>query len=55
MLVTDPVCGMQIDGATSEAREVVGGRIYYFCGTSCREKFRANPEYYAKKEEKVRG
>lgn len=50
MQVTDPVCGMQIDSAKAAASEAVQGRTYYFCSTSCRDKFRANPDGYAKAE-----
>ena len=42
----DPVCGMDI-----EAQDAVGtvehkGKLYYFCSTSCTEKFKTNPESY---------
>ncbi|MDQ6760580.1 MAG: YHS domain-containing protein, partial [Acidobacteriota bacterium] len=45
-LVTDPVCGMQIDPAEAAAREVVGAKTYYFCSASCAAKFKAEPKRY---------
>jgi len=50
MQVTDPVCGMTIDSSKAAATEVVKGQTYYFCSTSCRDKFRADPDRYAKQE-----
>lgn len=49
MQVTDPVCGMAIDGAEAAASETVRGQTYYFCSGSCRDQFRADPDRYAKK------
>jgi YHS domain-containing protein len=49
MQVTDPVCGMTIESEKSATREVWQGRTYYFCSTSCQEKFRAAPDRYAEK------
>jgi Cu+-exporting ATPase len=48
MQVTDPVCGMTIESEKSATREVWQGQTYYFCSTSCQEKFRAAPDRYAK-------
>lgn len=44
--VQDPVCGMTIDSDTAKARVEVGGTTYYFCSTSCRQVFEADPERY---------
>ncbi|HTR16951.1 MAG TPA: heavy metal translocating P-type ATPase, partial [Acetobacteraceae bacterium] len=44
--VTDPVCGMQVDPATSPHRFDHGGRTYHFCCAGCRTKFAADPEAY---------
>jgi YHS domain-containing protein len=49
MQVTDPVCGMTIESEKSATREVWQGQTYYFCSTTCQEKFRAAPDRYAKK------
>jgi P-type Cu+ transporter len=48
--VTDPVCGMSVDRATSPYRAELGGRTFYFCSASCRDKFRADPAKYVKSE-----
>jgi trehalose synthase len=41
----DPVCGMRVD--PHEALEYAhGGESYYFCSESCREQFKATPEYF---------
>jgi Cu+-exporting ATPase len=43
----DPVCGMRVDpGAPKGGRVEHGGRAYFFCSASCREKFRADPTRY---------
>jgi P-type Cu+ transporter len=47
-MVTDPVCGMQIDPNTAAARETYKGREFFFCNPSCRDKFLANPAKYAR-------
>lgn len=41
-MATDPVCGMEVDEATSIKR-VIGGRTYYFCMESCYRTF-VDPE-----------
>ena len=43
----DPVCGMVIDtvGAKSAVHD---GDVYYFCSSTCRDKFEAAPGSYAK-------
>ncbi len=45
----DPVCGMKVDPAKSPHRAEHGGRTYYFCGASCREKFVRDPEAWLRK------
>lgn len=45
-MVKDPVCGMNVDTATAKHRAEHGGRTYYFCSSSCREKFLAGPQSY---------
>jgi Cu+-exporting ATPase len=44
--VKDPVCGMDIETATSAGRTEHKGQTYYFCGSNCKEKFDLNPEQY---------
>ena len=35
-LVKDPVCGMDVDPATSPHHHEVDGRSYHFCSAGCR-------------------
>jgi Cu+-exporting ATPase len=48
-LAVDPVCGMKVDPHTAKHRAEHGGRTYYFCSASCREKFLADPAHYLTK------
>lgn len=45
-MVTDPVCGMQVDPATTPHHATHGGAEHHFCSARCREKFVADPERY---------
>jgi len=44
--VTDPVCGMQVDPATTPHHAQHAGKEYHFCSGQCRERFVAAPEQY---------
>jgi len=44
--VTDPVCGMTVDPATSKHRLEHAGTTYHFCSAGCRAKFTADPAQY---------
>src|SRR6202790_1727303 len=44
--VRDPVCGMNVDPATSQHRFDYRGETFHFCSAGCRTKFAANPEQY---------
>ena len=44
--VKDPVCGMEVDLATSPHKASFEGRDYAFCCARCREKFSADPARY---------
>jgi YHS domain-containing protein len=44
----DVVCGMQVDPAKAAAPSQYKGKTYYFCSTSCKTKFDANPSQFAK-------
>lgn len=44
--VKDPVCGMDVDPATSPHHAVHEGEDYHFCSARCREKFVAAPDAY---------
>ena len=43
----DPVCGMQVNPDSAHAKEMYGGKTYYFCSEHCLKKFRARPADYA--------
>ena len=40
----DPVCHMDVDPEDAAGKSVYKGRTYYFCATSCKERFDADPE-----------
>jgi YHS domain-containing protein len=42
-MVTDPVCGMQINKVYAAAQAEFQGQTYYFCVQECKDKFAANP------------
>ena len=44
--VTDPVCGMQVDPATTPHHAQHAGTAYHFCSARCLEKFIADPQKY---------
>src|SRR5271165_4626901 len=44
--VTDPVCGMKVDPATSKHRFDHAGHTFHFCSARCRGKFVAAPTSY---------
>lgn len=48
---TDPVCGMTVE-TTSAKPSLYQGRAYYFCSTTCRDKFEASPQAYVKGSER---
>ena len=49
----DPVCGMTVSPATAKWTSAHGGKNYFFCASSCMEKFKADPERYLKLPDKV--
>lgn len=51
----DPVCGMSVAAETAAGKHEFEGETYYFCSTSCLNKFRQNPLAFLedKKEEKL--
>ena len=44
MMAIDPICGMTVDSATAAGSHEHRGQRYYFCGLSCLERFKADPE-----------
>jgi Cu+-exporting ATPase len=47
-MANDPVCGMQVNPATSQHRFEHGGQVFHFCCAGCRTKFQADPDRYLK-------
>lgn len=47
----DPVCGMQIEIRDAAGQSDYEGRTYYFCSSSCKEQFDANPAQFNTKSE----
>jgi Cu+-exporting ATPase len=44
--VKDPVCGMNVDPATTRHHILYRGQNYFFCSGGCRERFEAEPEKF---------
>ncbi|WP_449422097.1 YHS domain-containing protein [Rhodanobacter lindaniclasticus] len=42
--VTDPVCGMQVDPATTPHHATHDGAAFHFCSERCRAKFVDDPQ-----------
>jgi len=40
-LKKDPVCGVFVSAGTS-LQKTVGGKVYHFCSSACREKFKGS-------------
>lgn len=47
-MVIDPVCHMSINPDQAKAEAEYGGARYYFCSTSCHQRFVASPDDYVK-------
>jgi len=47
VMTRDPVCGMQIDEQKAAARAEHQGATYYFCSSTCNQKFLADPSKYS--------
>ena len=45
-IAKDPVCGMDIETAAAAGRTERSGQTYYFCGSTCKDKFDRDPEKY---------
>lgn len=46
-MVTDPVCGMQVDERKAAGKSVYNGQTYYFCSSGCKAAFDKEPQKYA--------
>src|SRR6202040_2084848 len=47
----DPVCGMTVNPAKAAGSSEHRDRTYYFCGTGCLAKFKAEPDRYVRPAE----
>ncbi|GGY22163.1 copper-translocating P-type ATPase [Rhodanobacter panaciterrae] len=45
-MATDPVCGMQVNTATSKHQATHDGQVFHFCCAGCKVKFEATPATY---------
>ena len=45
-MVTDPVCGMQVDPKKAAATSQYQGQTIYFCSPGCKADFEKEPEKY---------
>ena len=45
-IAIDPVCGMEVDTATSELSFEYEGTTYWFCGRGCLLEFKDDTETY---------
>lgn len=45
-MVTDPVCGTDVDPTDTEVQSERDGEMYYFCSIDCREEFVENTSEY---------
>ena len=45
-MVTDPVCGMNVDPVSAAGQSSHAGTTYVFCSSSCKQKFDADPGRY---------
>ena len=45
-IVTDPVCGMQIEPDDAAGTAEYRGTTYYFCSQACHAAFEADPSAY---------
>lgn len=49
--VKDPVCGMDIDPATTKHTSEYLGQTYYFCSLMCRKSFEDDPQHYLRQRD----
>jgi YHS domain-containing protein len=42
-LAKDPVCGMEVDEKTSNAKSKIDGKEFYFCCPHCKSRFDKDP------------
>lgn len=49
-LVTDPVCGMEIDPQQAAAQTTYAGTTYYFDSLNCQQQFERAPDLYVQRQ-----
>lgn len=49
-MAVDPICGMTVEPAVAAGRFEYEGVTYYFCATSCLDRFRADPDKALRKK-----
>lgn len=54
-MITDPVCGEDVDPRRAEAHTTYEGKSYVFCSASCKEQFERAPAYYTQHPAPLRG
>ena len=54
-MMTDPVCGMDVEPATAAGAWDHDGTTYYFCSVGCLDRFRADPERFLRMDPSERG
>lgn len=47
-ITSDPVCKMRLSPKTASYAKKYQGKEYYFCAAGCLDKFKKNPQKYAK-------
>jgi Cu+-exporting ATPase len=50
----DPVCGTELKRADAAGAVDYRGTVYFFCSTSCRDQFSADPELFVGQSEEAR-
>ena len=53
-MAMDVVCGMEVEESTAPAKTEYEGRTYFFCSSSCKQNFVADPERFIEGEEMYR-
>ena len=51
----DPVCKMEVNPASAEARSEYQGQTFYFCSVECKQKFDARPAQYIDETDRAHG
>ena len=46
-MVKDPVCGMDVKPEKAAGKSEYGGKTYYFCCASYKQRFDRNPQAFA--------